>query len=348
MSGRWTGLGDPVPRSVGLPHQGPAVVAMGGGHGLFASLRALHRVTDDLTAVVGVSDDGGSSGRLRAELGVVPPGDLRMALAALCGDDVWGRTWSQVMQHRFGGSGELRGHSTGNIIISALWEETGNVVEGLDWMAALLRAHGRVLPVANVPLDLVATVAGMVEGDPDAITEVRGQEQVAHAGGRVIDSWIEPSEPAVCPEAATAVSGADVIVLGPGSWYTSVLTHFQVPGLREAFVESGAMKILVLNLDAEPGETSGFAADTYLTVLAERVPEVRLDFVLADESCADEASTGENGPLARACEAVGAELVFERLAAIGPEGLPTSRHDTDLLAAALGTLVGRGSITAWQ
>src|SRR5690242_17153909 len=131
------------------------VVAFGGGHGLFASLSALRRVTRQLTAVVTVADDGGSSGRLRKQFGVLPPGDLRMALAALCGDDAWGTTWSRVVQHRFTGNGGLGGHAVGNVLIVALWELLGDTVLGLDWVGRLLGAHGRVLPMAPVPLDLV-------------------------------------------------------------------------------------------------------------------------------------------------------------------------------------------------
>lgn len=327
----------------GLRRSGPAVVAMGGGHGLAATLRALRRVTDDLTALVGVADDGGSSGRLRAELGVLPPGDLRMALAALCGDDVWGRTWSQVMQHRFEGKGELRGHATGNILIAALWEETGSIVEGLDWMVALLRAQGRVLPTATVPLEMVATVAGTNADDPNAVAEIRGQNLVAHAGGRVIDSWVEPRDPAACPEAVAAIGAAEALILAPGSWYTSVLPNLQVPALHDAFVASSARKVLILNLDAEPGETPGFRADTYLQVLARRFPRVKIDVVLADQG-----SVGRPDRLRAASRRVGARLMVDRLAAAGPDGLPTAYHDQDLLAAALGILVGRGSIAAWQ
>ena len=133
-------------------------MALGGGHGLAASLRALRRVTDDLTAVVTVSDDGGSSGRLRRELAVLPPGDLRMALAALCGDDEWGQTWSRVVQHRFRSEGDLHDHAVGNLLIVALWELLGDSVQGLDWVARLLGAHGRVLPMSLVPVDIEAVV----------------------------------------------------------------------------------------------------------------------------------------------------------------------------------------------
>ncbi len=128
-----------------------SVVAFGGGHGLHASLSALRRVTNDLTAVVTVADNGGSSGRLRAEFDVLPPGDLRMALAALCRDDEWGNTWAEVLQHRLAGDGELRDHVVGNILIVGLWELLGDPVAGLDWIGRLLNAHGRVLPMSVTP-----------------------------------------------------------------------------------------------------------------------------------------------------------------------------------------------------
>src|SRR5690625_3423071 len=138
----------------------PRVVALGGGHGLHASLSALRQVTTDVTAIVTVADDGGSSGRLRQELGVLPPGDLRMALAALCGDDEWGHTWSEVLQHRFRSEGDLHGHTVGNLLIVALWELLGDSVAGPDWVGQLLGAHGRVRPRASVPWGTVAEVTG--------------------------------------------------------------------------------------------------------------------------------------------------------------------------------------------
>jgi len=142
----------------------PKVAALGGGHGLFAALSALRRVTRQLSAIVTVADDGGSSGRLRRQYGVLPPGDLRMALAALCGDDAWGTTWSRVVQHRFTGEeAELGGHAVGNVLIVALWELLGDTVQGLDWVGRLLGAYGRVLPMASVPLDLVAELKAWFE-----------------------------------------------------------------------------------------------------------------------------------------------------------------------------------------
>ncbi len=142
------------------------VVALGGGHGLAASLSALRRVAGELTAVVTVADNGGTSGRLRTEFGALPPGDLRMALAALCGDDDWGQTWARVLQHRFRSEGEMHDHAVGNLLIVALWELLGGHVEGLDWVGRLLGAEGRVLPMAVTPIDIAADVVGLVPGSP--------------------------------------------------------------------------------------------------------------------------------------------------------------------------------------
>lgn len=147
----------------------PKVVAFGGGHGLHASLSALRRVTDRLTAVVTVADDGGSSGRLRAELGCLPPGDLRMALAALCGDDKTGRAWASVLQSRFGGDGPLAGHAIGNLLIAGLWQQLDDPVAGLDMVGDLLRTRGRVLPMSAVPLQIEADVLGLDPLAPDEI-----------------------------------------------------------------------------------------------------------------------------------------------------------------------------------
>src|SRR5919112_874650 len=163
----------------------PAVVALGGGHGLAATLTALRNVNTDLTAVVTVADNGGSSGRLREEFGVLPPGDLRMALAALCGDDEWGQTWAEVLQHRFAGHGDMRGHVVGNLLIVFLWEQLGDHVRALDWVGRLLGAAGRVLPMSLTPLDIAAEVSGLVDGDPAALTTVRGQVEVATTGGAI-------------------------------------------------------------------------------------------------------------------------------------------------------------------
>lgn len=308
------------------------VVALGGGHGLAATLQALRRVTDELTAVVGVADDGGSSGRLRAEFGVLPPGDLRMALAALCGDDSWGRTWEQVIQHRFGGSGDLGGHSVGNLLITALWERTGDAVTGLDWVAALLEAHGRVLPCSDVPLTIVAEILGHDPARPDDVTVVRGQVAVATTPGSVLHISLDPPAPPACREAIVAVREADAIILGPGSWYTSVIPHLLVPELARAIAESPARRVVVLNIDPQVGETTGFAAHTYLDVLYNYLPDLRVDVVIADRRHVEDLAA-----LRRSCDDLGGELFLMDVARAGAEF--AGQHDPQRLAVAFDTVL---------
>jgi len=314
------------------PSAGRSVVALGGGHGLAASLAALRRVTDQLTAVVGVADDGGSSGRLRAEFGVLPPGDLRMALAALCGDDAWGRTWEQVVQHRFGGTGELAGHSLGNLLITALWEQTGDAVTGLDWVGALLGANGRVLPCTTVPLTIVAEVLGHDPAQPERVTEVRGQVAVATTPGDVLHIALDPPAPPACPEAVAAVLEADAIVLGPGSWYTSVMPHLVIPDLARAIAESPARRIVVLNLNPQVGETTGFAAHTYLDVLYNYLPDIRVDTVIADRDHVEDLAA-----LRRSCADLGAEPFL--MGVSRPDAGYAGMHDPQRLAVAFDTVL---------
>lgn len=321
---------------------GPSVVALGGGHGLSATLAALRGMTDNLTAIVGVSDDGGSSGRLRTEFDIVPPGDMRMALAALCGNDSWGRTWSQVLQHRFPGDGELAGHAVGNLLIAALWQETDDLVAGLDYVAALLGARGRVLPAANCPLALVADV--VPRGQTGPVVQVRGQTRVEAVDDRIVGLHLEPPDPPACEAAVAAILEAELLVLGPGSWFSSVLPHLHVPGIRDAVVATEATKVLVLNLAAATRETHGFQPDTYLRVLREQVPAVTLDVVLVDERTISDLEL-----LEQAASAVGAIVHLDRLAAhdYGSGTLQTS-HNPDLLAAAFSGIMARGRISPWQ
>ena len=318
------------------PQRQLAVVALGGGHGLAASLRALRRVTPHLTAVVGVSDDGGSSGRLRDEFAVVPPGDLRMALAALCGDDEWGSTWARVLQHRFSSSGQLNGHSLGNLLITALWEETGDVVSGLDWVARLLDAKGKVLPLCIEPLEIVAQVKTKL----GASEEVRGQVQVATTPHEIQSIALQPENPAVCQQAVAAVRAADAIVLGPGSWYTSVLTHFQVPEMSRALHESNAMRILILNLRPQAGETDGYSATRYLEVLANSYPNFRVDVVLADPD-----HVGDAPELERIAKVAGARIEWARVA---NSAGAVDQHAPDSLASAFTSIFAHGRIDSWQ
>lgn len=306
------------------------VVALGGGHGLAASLSALRRVVSDLTAVVTVADNGGSSGRLRREFGALPPGDLRMALAALCGDDEWGQTWARVLQHRFASGGELHDHAVGNLLIVALWELLGGHVDGLDWVGRLLGAHGRVLPMSASPIDITASVLGLADGDPRALTTVRGQVEVASTSGQVVSVQLEPADPPACPEALEAIHAADWVVLGPGSWFTSVIPHLLVPELHDALARSRARTLVTLNLEPQTGETEGFSPETHLEVLAEHAPDLKLDVVLVDRG-----AVVDEEQLAGTASALGAELVIADVAA--DDGSP--RHDPVKLANAYAGLM---------
>jgi uncharacterized cofD-like protein len=315
--------------SAGARRSGASVVALGGGHGLAASLAALRRVVTDLTAVVTVADNGGSSGRLRGEFGVLPPGDLRMALAALCRDDDWGRTWAQVVQHRFAGDGEMRGHTIGNLLIVGLWELSGDHVASLDLVGRLLGAEGRVLPMSLSPMDITADVR-----HGDGRTEsVRGQVEVATTTGTIASIALDPPDARACPEAVAAVRDADWVVLGPGSWYTSVIPHLVVPELRTALCRTRGRVVVVLNLEPQQGETQGFRPEDHLAALVEHAPDLAIDTVLADTR-----SVADTESLRAAVAGFGARLVVADLAAA--DGSP--RHDPARLAAAFETLLGPG------
>jgi uncharacterized cofD-like protein len=309
----------------------PTVVALGGGHGLAASLAALRHLTEKLTAVVTVADDGGSSGRLRRELGVLPPGDLRMALSALCGDSEWGRLWRDVLQHRFASAGTLHSHSLGNLLIVTLWELLGDPVTGLDWVARLLGAQGRVLPMAAVPLDIEATVEGIDPELPDEVVTVRGQVAVATTPGRVVGVHLVPHDAPACGPALEAVESADWVVLGPGSWFTSVLPHLLLPELAEALHRTPARRCVTMNLGPQPGETAGFSAKTHLDVLAAHAPQLRIDAVLADPRGVEDPAA-----LAEVAASLGARLVMRQVSL----GDGTARHDPVRLAAAYRDVFG--------
>ena len=309
----------------------PAVVALGGGHGLAASLAALRLVTDRITAVVTVADDGGSSGRLRDEFGVLPPGDLRMALAALCDDTAWGHQWRDVLQHRFPGEGQLGGHAVGNLLIVSLWDLLGDTVGGLDLVGRLLNARGRVLPMAAVPLTIEASVMAADPAQPFEITIVRGQAEVATTPGRVLSVRLNPEEPPACDQAVAAIHAADWVILGPGSWFTSVIPHLLVPGVHDALIETPARRVLTLNLVMHTGETVGFSATNHLEVLAAHAPELHLDVVIADPDIVEDEAL-----LRRVARDMGAELVLARVGDSGRQG----HHDSLRLAAAYRDIIG--------
>jgi uncharacterized cofD-like protein len=308
------------------------VVAFGGGHGLGASLRALKVLNGlDLTAVVTVGDDGGSSGRLRADRGIVPPGDLRQALAALAdeADPVASQT-AAMMQHRFTGSDPLAGHPVGNLVLCGLMEVLGDPVAALDHVAALVRAAGRVLPMSCDPVWIEADVRGADQGRPGEVVTVRGQHAVAVTRGEVETVRLTPARPAPCVEAVAATKEADWLIFGPGSWYTSVIPHLLVPEIADAIVTSRASRLVTLNLASER-ETLGLSLAGHLAALAEYLPGLTIDTVVADGK-----AVGNPEPVRRAAESLGARLVLAPVAVA--DGDP--RHDPVALGAALVPALG--------
>jgi uncharacterized cofD-like protein len=280
----------------------PKVVALGGGHGLAASLSALRQVTPNITAVVTVADNGGSSGRLRSEFNSLPPGDLRMALAALCADDQWGRSWAEVLQYRFTSNGDLNNHALGNLLLTALWDRDGDPVAGIDRVGQLLKIVGRVLPMALEPLDIEGT---FTNGTKDEI--VRGQIQVATATGSVKSLKLIPDNPKESPAALKAIAEAEFLTFGPGSWFSSVMPHFLMKEQARAISETGAKKIMVFNLpeEADAGEFAGSSAADHLKLILSHMPDLKIDFGIADKKIAQ-----PGGALAELITQMGGELIL--------------------------------------
>ncbi|WP_029117028.1 uridine diphosphate-N-acetylglucosamine-binding protein YvcK [Mycobacterium sp. URHB0044] len=313
----------------------PRVVALGGGHGLYATLSAARRLTPHVTAVVTVADDGGSSGRLRNELDVVPPGDLRMALAALASDSPHGQLWGTIIQHRFGGNGALAGHPIGNLLLAGLNEVLADPVAALDELGRILGLKGRVLPMCPIALQIEADVGGL-ESDPRMSRVIRGQVAIATTVGKVRRVRLLPSNPPATRQAIDAIMAADLVVLGPGSWFTSVIPHVLVPQLAEALQATSARRALVLNLVAEPGETAGFSAERHIHVLAQHAPGFTVHDIVVD--AAGVPGEREREQLRRTAAILNAQVEFADVSRPG-----TPLHDPARLAAALERVRLRGT-----
>ncbi len=245
--------------------RGSAVVALGGGHGLAASLAAARVYAGELTGIVSVGDDGGSSGRLRAELGVAAPGDLRRCLSALAGDET---LLARSLEHRFG-EGSLAGHPIGNLLLLGLSFAAGNLQEAIDEVGRLVGAVGRVVPATEVPVTLIA--------DSDGGT-LAGQVTIERASG-IRNLRFDPSDP---PVPRLAIEAADQIIIGPGSLFTSVLATAVVPRICEALRAAEAQKVFVANIANDKGEARGFGLAAHVEALADHGVDV--DVVLADPS----------------------------------------------------------------
>ena len=262
--------------------RGLKLVAIGGGTGLSTLLSGLKRLvgaTDDgvgawletLSAIVTVTDDGGSSGRLREELQMLPPGDIRNCMVALSEDST---LISRLFRHRFRGSGELGGHSFGNLFLAALTEVTGDFVEAVRLSSEVLASKGRIYPAT---INDVRLVAELEDG-----AEVRGETQITASGKPIRRLRLEPEQCLPLPEALAAIRSADVITIGPGSLYTSILPNLLVARVAQAIGHAGAIKIFICNLMTQPGETDGYTARRHLEVVKRYAPEIAFDFVVAN------------------------------------------------------------------
>ena len=251
------------------------IVAIGGGHGLSATLAAARELDAHVTAVVSMADDGGSSGRLRAEFNVLPPGDLRMALLALAEPEQ--ARLARLLSHRFDGNGALGGHSLGNLALTALWQQGVDVVSSLRELGSLLHIAGEVLPVTTVPHALCADIE-QVDG---TVQQIIGQARIASGAGRIVGLRTVPDTVPACMEALTAIERADLVILGPGSWFTSVLAPLCVAGVAHAIVHSGSAVVLVANLQSESGEAAGYEISDYIESLTSVHPRLAVDAVIA-------------------------------------------------------------------
>jgi uncharacterized cofD-like protein len=312
--------------------RGPRIVAIGGGTGMPTLLRGLREYTNNITAIVTVADDGGSSGRIRRELGLIPPGDFRNNIAALAGDET---LMTQLMQYRFGAApgneeaSQLRGHAFGNLLLAALTGITGSFEEALLAMDRVLRMRGRVLPST---LDNVTLSADIWVGDPPALQRVMGESAIPEQHGLIERVYLEPASVQAYPPVIQAILQADLVVLGPGSLYTSILPNLLVPDLVEALRHTRAPKLYVCNLATQPGETDNYTVADHVNKLLSHLPSDCLDMVLA------------NTNLTPSPDAGGGHTVF--VPPVAPANLPMItadlvdtarpwRHESHKLAAAV-------------
>ncbi len=255
--------------------RGPKIVAMGGGTGLSTLLRGLKEHTDFLTAIVSVADDGGSSGKLRRELGVLPPGDLRQCIAALADSEP---LMASLLQYRFGAGSGLDGHSFGNLFIAAMAGVTGNFERGLFESSRVLAVRGTILPATLANVTLCADTREPV------LTRVAGESEITHRGKPIERVYLEPEHVLAYPGVVRAILEADLIIAGPGSLYTSVLPNLLVEEIQQALAASDAMKVYVCNIATQPGETDDFSVQDHFEAIAQHVNGSIFTYVLANNN----------------------------------------------------------------
>jgi uncharacterized cofD-like protein len=264
-------------RSFRQRERGPKLVAVGGGTGQSILLRGLKEITHNLCAIVSVADDGGSSGRLRNSLGILPPGDIRSCLAALSNNE---DLISQLFQYRFAAGGDLEGHSFGNLYLAALTEITGSFEEAIKTSGKVLSVEGQVLPATLANVTLEADVAL-----PFNVGEVRvsGESRIPHANGNIQRVWLNPQAPSAYPKTLQSILTADMVVVGPGSLYTSILPNLLVPEIADALRSTRAVRVLVVNVATQPGETDGYGIADHLRALEDHLGDLPFEIVLCND-----------------------------------------------------------------
>ncbi|MBP2627917.1 MAG: putative protein family [Firmicutes bacterium] len=252
-------------------NRGPAVAVIGGGTGLAVLLRGIKSVTGNVTAIVTVADDGGSSGRLREDFDMIPPGDLRNCLVALADTEP---LMEKLFQHRFGGTGGLAGHNFGNLFIAAMTEVLGDVEQALKESSKVLAVRGRVLPAS---IQKVRLWAKMTDG-----TVVEGESQIPLANKQIDRVYLEPKDTLPVESTLEAIRDADAVILGPGSLYTSILPNLLVQGVADTLRQSQAVKIYICNVMTQPGETDGYSASEHVKAILDHVGPGVIDYVVVN------------------------------------------------------------------
>ncbi len=251
----------------------PRVVAIGGGHGLAALLSGLKHQTTNITAIVTVADDGGSSGRLRRDLNMLPPGDFRMCISALADNE---SLVTQLMQYRFSSGDGLAGHSFGNLFIAALAQITGSFEKAIAESSRVVASKGRILPSTLSDVDLCAEFR-------DSTTQARGESSIGKQGLPIERVWLEPSDPPVFPDAVKAVLDADLVVIGPGSLWTSLMPNLLVRGLVDVLRQVKVPIVYVANITTERGETDGFTLEDHIGAIERHIGRDIVNYVLVNE-----------------------------------------------------------------
>jgi uncharacterized cofD-like protein len=301
-----------------LRGRGPRIVAIGGGTGLSSLLRGLKTYTSNLSVIVTVADDGGSSGRLRDEYRILPPGDFRQCLIALADAEP---LMKQLFDHRFK-EGSLNGHSFGNLFIMAMADVTGNFEHALRESGKVLAVKGTIIPSTLQDVTLVASINGGT---------VEGESKIPKQNAPISHVFLKPDGAQVNPEAAQAILNAELVIVGPGSLYTSILPNLLVEGMVEAIKASPALKVYICNLAAQPGETDGYGVDDYLRVIREHVGANLFDFVLVNSNNTHSPTGGQEPVIFKPADTANQPEVRFIAGDMVNVKIP-SHHDSDKLA----------------